>query len=122
MRNQGYVLKEYEEFVVKMMSKQSMRDKESVMATAGLGLSGEAGEVSDTIKKLLFHDKPFTEEIRQDMILELGDIMFYLTLCATQVLNSSLEEVFDRNIAKLLERYKTGTFTTAEFLAKEAKK
>ena len=46
-----------------------------------LGLTGEAGEVADKVKKVLRDNNgTFTPEKRQQIMLELGDVMWY---CAT---------------------------------------
>jgi NTP pyrophosphatase (non-canonical NTP hydrolase) len=115
-------LSEYEQFVVGLMSEDSMVDLKSRMHTAGHGLTGESGEFADHIKKICFHKAPFDAARRQNMIKELGDIMFYVAFAAVEVLGISIQEAIDVNVAKLSDRYKTGKFTAAEFLAKEAAK
>jgi NTP pyrophosphatase (non-canonical NTP hydrolase) len=69
-----------------------------------LGLTGEAGEVADLIKKHVFHDQPLDEE---KLIKELGDVRWYLEyLCIC--LNQFVEEVEAINIQKLQKRYPNG--------------
>lgn len=68
------------------------------------GLTGEAGEVADLWKKVKFHGKVWDEELREEMIKELGDICWYLCQ-ASLALDVPLEEIFTRNIAKLKERH-----------------
>jgi NTP pyrophosphatase (non-canonical NTP hydrolase) len=115
-------LKDYQEFVCGLMSPTSVVDMKSKLAVAGLGLTGEAGEVADICKKLLFHEMPFTEDIRMKLIKELGDSLFYLTFAAVMVCGVSLQEILDANVEKLQDRYKTGTFSVSEFMDKENKK
>jgi NTP pyrophosphatase (non-canonical NTP hydrolase) len=43
------------------------------------------------------------------MIIELGDIMWYVAQ-ACMALNVSMEEVLNKNITKLSKRYPEGTF------------
>ena len=50
------------------------------LANAGLGLSGEAGEATDIIKKHLFHGHELEKE---HLAKELGDVMWYIALVAT---------------------------------------
>lgn len=69
-----------------------------------LGLSGEAGEIANKVKKIL-RDKnnEVSEEDRQEISKELGDVLWYLSQVATE-LNISLDEIAQNNIAKLLSR------------------
>jgi len=61
-------LKEYCDFVVSKASACSLKDFESSIGTSGLGISGEAGEIADLTKKVLFHGMEWNEETRQKMI------------------------------------------------------
>ncbi|MEI7620474.1 MAG: nucleoside triphosphate pyrophosphohydrolase family protein [Candidatus Falkowbacteria bacterium] len=69
-----------------------------------LGLSGEAGEIANKVKKIL-RDKnnEVSEEDRQEISKELGDVLWYLSQIATE-LNISLDEIAQNNITKLLSR------------------
>jgi NTP pyrophosphatase (non-canonical NTP hydrolase) len=82
-----------------------------------MGISGEAGELLDAIKKSVIYRKPLD---RTNVIEELGDIEFYLEglrqeLCITR------EECLTANITKLSERYKKLTFTNEAAIAREDK-
>lgn len=69
-----------------------------------LGLSGEAGEVADALKKALFHGHPIETEALRD---ELGDVLWYVTfLCHT--LGLSVTDVMAANVAKRQRRYPDG--------------
>ena len=73
-----------------------------------LGLTGEAGELADKIKKV-YRDKcgVFKKEERVAIAKELGDVLWYLTrLSAT--LGFSLEQIAAMNIEKLADRDKRG--------------
>lgn len=69
-----------------------------------LGLAGEAGEVADKVKKVIrdAHGE-FTPEKRQEIIKEIGDVLWY---CATlsRDLGYDLEEVARTNVEKLRSR------------------
>ena len=91
------------------MEEMSMADgvKTSHLLTAALGLTGEAGEFADHVKKIFFHGKAYDDDRREAMILELGDIMWYV-MQACEALEVSLEEVVYDNVDKLSERYPDG--------------
>lgn len=73
-------------------------------AQSGLGVAGEAGEVADLVKKILFHGHPLDrEKIRE----ELGDVLWYVADLAT-TLNIDLSDVAKANLEKLEERYPSG--------------
>lgn len=74
------------------------------ITNAVLGLSGEAGECADMIKKMRYQGHPL--EVRE-LILELGDVMWYVAAAAT-TLGMKLEDVGTRNIEKLRKRYPNG--------------
>ena len=69
-----------------------------------LGLANEAGEVAGKIKKI-FRDKggQISEEDRQALKHELGDVLWYLTQICTE-LDLTLEEVAEANLTKLFSR------------------
>lgn len=82
----------------------------ATLITAGLGISGEAGEVADLVKKIIFHGKPLTDELRASFVKESGDVVWYIAaLCLA--LDVPLEEVITKNIEKLVTRYPGGTFS-----------
>ncbi|HLJ81191.1 MAG TPA: nucleoside triphosphate pyrophosphohydrolase family protein [Ktedonobacterales bacterium] len=69
-----------------------------------LGLSGETGEVVDSLKKMLFQDHPLDKQTICD---ELGDVLWYVVLlCDT--LGLTLEDVMAFNVEKRLKRYPDG--------------
>lgn len=80
-------------------------------ACHGLGIAGEAGEVADIIKKVLFHTSGvidlLTSGRRDDMRLELGDVLWYIAAVASDW-GFTLDEVAQANIVKLAERYPNG--------------
>ena len=73
-----------------------------------LGLVNEAGEVAGKIKKV-FRDKDgeISQEMREALKAELGDVLWYLAQIATE-LDLSLDEIAEANIAKLLDRLERG--------------
>jgi len=79
------------------------------LLTAGVGINAEGGEFLEIIKKMVFQGKPWNEDNREHLIIELGDLMWYVAQ-ATQALGVSMEEVLDTNITKLGKRYPAGAF------------
>ncbi|MGB8980939.1 MAG: nucleoside triphosphate pyrophosphohydrolase family protein [Anaerolineales bacterium] len=73
-----------------------------------LGLVNEAGEVAGKIKKV-FRDKEgaLSEETRQALAAELGDVLWYIAQVATE-LDLSLDEIAEHNLAKLYDRLERG--------------
>ena len=78
--------------------------------TAAFGLSAEAGEFTEVVKKIVFQGKPYNEENAFHMKRELGDIMWYLSQ-ACMALDISIEEVIQMNFEKLSARYPEGAFS-----------
>jgi len=79
----------------------SLTDK---LTNGALGLAGESGEVADLVKKALFYGKSLD---REALILELGDVRWYLEVLAAS-LDLTMEEIEAANVAKLQKRYPTG--------------
>ena len=69
-----------------------------------LGLVGEAGEVSEKVKKLFRDKSKFTDE---EVLKELGDVLFYTTALAN-IFGGSLRKVMEMNMAKLDDREQRG--------------
>ena len=79
------------------------------LTTAGVGLAAESGEFLEIVKKMVFQGKPWDDANREHLIIELGDIMWYVAQ-ATQSLGVSFEDVIARNVKKLEKRYPGGSF------------
>lgn len=73
-----------------------------------LGLVGESGEIADKVKKIL-RDKngQWSEQDRQELVKELGDVLWYIATLST-MLGVSLDEVAGRNVEKLASRKSRG--------------
>ncbi len=80
------------------------------LLTAGVGINAEGGEFLEIIKKMVFQGKPWNEDNREHLIIELGDVMWYVAQ-ATMALDISFDEVIDTNINKLKKRYPGGEFS-----------
>lgn len=87
-------------------------------AHCAMGISGEAGELTDCIKKEIFYGKPLD---RKNLIEELGDLRFYIQ--ATQnVYGISEQEVLQANAYKLSERYAGLAYSDEAAIARADKK
>lgn len=80
------------------------------LMTAAIGLGGEGGEVEDIVKKVVFHGKPWSNEIRDKLIDEASDVLWYWqNLCIS--LGVEPDDVALHNINKLETRYPGGKFS-----------
>jgi len=114
----------YEEFVAAVTSSASTNfvdfadrigelDREGAnierLLTAGVGINAEGGEFMEIIKKMVFQGKPWNEDNREHLIIELGDVMWYVAQ-ACMALEISFDDVIAGNVKKLEKRYPEGTF------------
>lgn len=91
---------EYTEFVKSM---KVYPEKYAIIYPA-LGLSGEAGEIAEKIKKWLRGDRELDKE---GLLKELGDPLWYITSLADD-LGYTLQDVIDANVEKLTSRKERG--------------
>ncbi|MBQ6321098.1 nucleoside triphosphate pyrophosphohydrolase family protein [Candidatus Saccharibacteria bacterium] len=96
---------EYQEKIVKYDTFSRCGLSEVGFVEKVLGLTGEAGETADKIKKIL-RDKNgvVSDEDRGAICKELGDTLWYLASIA-RYLDLPLSEVAEKNVAKLEDRY-----------------
>ena len=114
----------YEEFVAAVTSSASTNfvdfadrigelDREGAnierLLTSGVGINAEGGEFMEIIKKMVFQGKPWNEDNREHLIIELGDVMWYVAQ-ACMALEVSFDEVIATNVKKLEKRYPEGSF------------
>jgi NTP pyrophosphatase (non-canonical NTP hydrolase) len=95
----------YQDFVVS--TKRYSRDYAVIYPA--LGLASEAGEVAGKVKKVL-RDAAGQLDVEQasKIIDELGDVLWYVT-CLIDDLGYTLDEVIERNTAKLEARVANNT-------------
>lgn len=73
-----------------------------------LGLGGETGEVLNKIKKVMRdHDGNVTDEYREILRNELGDVLWYVAALAKE-LNLDLDDIAQANLEKLFSRKERG--------------
>ena len=71
---------------------------------AALGIATEGGEFTTEVKRVSIYNKAVTEEMRQHMAEELGDLLWYVALAA-QHLGVPMSSMAQANIAKLRARF-----------------
>ena len=116
--------KKYEEFVSAVTSEASTNfvdfadrigelDREGAnierLLTAGVGLAAESGEFLEIVKKMFFQGKPWNDDNREHLIIELGDVLWYVAQ-ACMALEVDFDEVVETNVKKLEKRYPGGEF------------
>jgi NTP pyrophosphatase (non-canonical NTP hydrolase) len=70
-----------------------------------LGLTGEAGEVANIVKKIQRdHGGVISDEVRAMLKDELGDVLWYISACADE-LGLTLDEIAAYNVGKLAKRH-----------------
>lgn len=73
-----------------------------------LGLTGEAGEVAEKVKKMIRDDAGVLHPERRDAIAkELGDVLWYVAQVATEA-GLDLDAIAAANLEKLLSRRDRG--------------
>ena len=80
------------------------------LTTAGVGLAAESGEFLEIVKKMVFQGKPWNDDNREHLIIELGDVMWYVAN-ACIALDISFDDVVRGNVKKLEKRYHGGSFS-----------
>lgn len=83
-----------------------------------VGVSGEAGELLDAVKKASIYVKPID---RENVIEELGDLEFYME-GLRQGLGITREETLAHNVAKLSKRYASGSYSNQQAQERADKK
>ena len=90
--------------------KNELTPKQAHLLHMAIGISGEAGELLDAIKKHAIYQKPLDVT---NVVEELGDLEFFLeglrsTLCISR------DEVLAKNISKLSVRYHSGKYSNQQ--------
>lgn len=103
-------IESYTDLALKTLNKDVFEQKDLIL-NASLGLSGEVGEVNDIIKKYMYHGHKLDDDTKEKIILELGDVCWYVALMAWAIDKTKFEDVLNKNIEKLEKRYH-GEFST----------
>ena len=100
---------EYPKLVDRLNELEGQGADVSRLMTAAFGMSAEAGEFTEVVKKIFLQGKPYTEDNIFHMKRELGDLCWYLAQ-ACMALDITFEEVLEMNYEKLSARYPEGSF------------
>ena len=98
-----------EAFVYRIQELQGQGFPSERLLTAAVGMSAEAGEFTEVVKKIVFQGKPVNEDNLFHLKRELGDIMWYVAQ-ACMGLDTTIDEIIEMNVEKLSSRYPHGTF------------
>jgi len=101
--------KDYQSFVESISSLNGKGANIERLLTSAVGISAEGGEFMEIVKKMVFLGKPWDEHNRKHLIIELGDVMWYV-MQACMALNITLDDVIAGNVEKLKKRYPGGEF------------
>ena len=101
--------KDYKSFIESLSVLDGQGANINRLTTAAVGISAEGGEFMEIVKKMVFQGKPWNDDNREHLIIELGDVMWYV-MQACMALDVSIEDVVAGNVEKLKKRYPGGEF------------
>ena len=101
--------KDYKSFIASLELLDREGSNINRLTTAAVGISAEGGEFMEIVKKMVFQGKPWNDANREHLIVELGDVMWYVAQ-ACRALDVSFDDVVERNVEKLKARYPGGEF------------
>ena len=101
--------KDYQCFIESLSTLNAKGANIERLTTAAVGISAEGGEFMEIVKKMLFQGKPWTDDNREHLIIELGDVLWYV-MQACKALEVSIDDVVAGNVEKLKKRYPGGEF------------
>jgi len=101
--------KDYQSFIESISSLNGKGANIERLLTSAVGISAEGGEFMEIVKKMVFQGKPYNDDNREHLIIELGDVMWYV-MQACKALDVPIEEVVAGNVDKLKKRYPGGEF------------
>ena len=101
---------DYAQLLARLTELETSADADTPrLLTAAFGLSAEAGEFTEVVKKIFLQGKPYNEENVFHMKRELGDLCWYLAQ-ACMALDTNFDEILKMNYEKLSARYPEGAF------------
>ena len=83
--------------------------REQAIIYPTLGLTGEAGEVANKVKKIIRDDgNKINEGLVQEISAEIGDVLWYIAVLADDI-GCKLSDIANANLIKLANRKEKGT-------------
>ncbi|MBY0011483.1 nucleoside triphosphate pyrophosphohydrolase family protein [Paenibacillus typhae] len=98
------IMNEYQQLAEVTANRTTADTDQKRYTNYAMGLSGEAGEVTDLLKKVVFHGHDLDKD---KLKKELGDVMWYVAMLASTA-GIELNEIASANIEKLRQRYPEG--------------
>lgn len=95
----------YKQFVTNLAKDMGSQTMNALHAA--VGISGEAGEIIDAIKKIWIYNKEPDSVYHTNILEELGDLNFYMQYLQNTY-HITDEQIIEANIKKLQKRYKQG--------------
>ena len=102
--------KDYQSFVESLDDLDGQGSNIHRLLTAAVGVSAEGGEFMEIVKKMVFQGKPWNDANREHLIVELGDVMWYVAN-ACIALGVDFDDVVKGNVKKLEKRDPGGSFS-----------
>ena len=101
--------KDYQSFVESLDDLAGQGSNIHRLLTAAVCVTSEGVEFMEIVKKMVFQGKPWSDHNRKHLVIELGDVMWYV-MQACMALNITLDDVIAGNVEKLKKRYPGGEF------------
>ena len=101
--------KDYKSFIESLGALDREGANINRLTTSAVGISAEGGEFMEIVKKMVFQGKPWNADNREHLIIELGDVLWYVAQ-ACMALEVSFDDVVATNVEKLKKRYPGGEF------------
>ena len=101
--------KDHDAFIYRLQELEGQGFPTERLMTAAVGMSAEAGEFTEIVKKIIFQGKPVNDDNMFHLKRELGDIMWYVAQ-ACMALDVSIDDIIAMNVEKLSSRYPDGAF------------
>ena len=101
--------KQNEAFLYRLQELEGQGFPSERLLTAAVGMTAEAGEFTEIVKKIIFQGKAVNEDNLFHLKRELGDIMWYVAQ-ACMGLGVSIDDIIAMNVEKLSARYPDGAF------------
>ena len=101
--------KDYNSFISSLQLLDKQGSNINRLLTAAVGISAEGGEFMEIVKKMVFQGKPWNDDNREHLIIELGDVIWYVAQ-ACMALEVPFDDVVAGNVEKLKKRYPGGEF------------
>lgn len=95
----------YKQFVTNLAKDMGSQTMNALHAA--VGISGEAGEIIDAVKKIWIYNKEPDSVYHTNILEELGDLNFYMQYLQNTY-HITDEQIIQANIKKLQKRYKQG--------------